>query len=161
MCPALILAANRNDRVKGRTNTLVVSIRTKNGFSQSGAPSGRKWAVDFLGLCENLDIINLIQIGRPKVSVKIKCLEVLKVYGINPIRFTIISKKKMEDKVVDMPFKWRPEVRDSCVKIVCFTGDLNLVDREFITQNEDWIISKIRVFVTRNMEFVGNKVLNI
>lgn len=105
MCPALILAANRNDRVKGRTNTLVVSIRTKNGFSQSGAPSGRKWAVDFLGLCENLDIINLIQIGRPKVSVKIKCLEVLKVYGINPIRFTIISKKKMEDKVVDMPFK--------------------------------------------------------
>jgi len=50
ICPALMLAANRNDRVRGRTITLVVSIRTRNGFSQSGAPSGRKWAVVFLGL---------------------------------------------------------------------------------------------------------------
>ena len=45
-----MLAARRKDRVRGRTITLVVSIRTKNGLSQSGAPSGRKWAVDFLGL---------------------------------------------------------------------------------------------------------------
>lgn len=42
MCPALIFAASRNDRVNGRTITLVVSISTRNGLSQSGAPSGRK-----------------------------------------------------------------------------------------------------------------------
>jgi len=42
MCPALILAARRNDKVIGRTVTLVVSIRTRKGLSQSGAPSGRK-----------------------------------------------------------------------------------------------------------------------
>ena len=42
ICPALILAANRNDSVMGRTIILVVSISTKNGLSQSGAPSGRK-----------------------------------------------------------------------------------------------------------------------
>jgi len=42
MWPALIFAANRNDRVNGRTIILVVSIRTRNGFNQSGAPSGRK-----------------------------------------------------------------------------------------------------------------------
>jgi len=42
MCPALMLAASRNDSVIGRTMILVVSIITRNGFSQSGAPSGRK-----------------------------------------------------------------------------------------------------------------------
>jgi hypothetical protein len=40
--PALIFAASRKDRVSGRTKILVVSIITKNGLSQSGAPSGRK-----------------------------------------------------------------------------------------------------------------------
>jgi hypothetical protein len=47
------------------------------------------------------------------------------------------------------------------VKIVCFTGDLNLLAREFMTQNEDWIIRRIRVLVNRNMEFVGKRVLNM
>jgi hypothetical protein len=42
MWPALMFAASRKDSVSGRTKTLVVSIRTKNGFNQSGAPSGRK-----------------------------------------------------------------------------------------------------------------------
>ena len=40
----------------GRTVTLVVSISTRNGLSQSGAPSGRKWATDFLIDLANLDI---------------------------------------------------------------------------------------------------------
>jgi len=42
MWPAVMFAANRNERVSGRTRTLDVSINTKNGFNQSGAPSGRK-----------------------------------------------------------------------------------------------------------------------
>lgn len=42
MWPALMFAASRNDKVSGRTVILVVSIRTRNGFNQSGAPSGRK-----------------------------------------------------------------------------------------------------------------------
>lgn len=50
MWPALILAAKRNDRVSGRTVILVVSIMTRNGFSQSGAPSGSRCATVFLGL---------------------------------------------------------------------------------------------------------------
>ena len=41
MWPALILAAKRKERVKGRTKILTVSIITKNGFNQSGAPPGR------------------------------------------------------------------------------------------------------------------------
>lgn len=34
ICPALILAASRNERVKGRTEMLMVSIKTKKGLSQ-------------------------------------------------------------------------------------------------------------------------------
>jgi phosphodiesterase/alkaline phosphatase D-like protein len=75
MCPAVILAASRNDRVIGRTKTLVVSIRTKKGFSHSGAPSGRKWAVDFLGANMKPEINMLIHIGSPIVRVIIRCLE--------------------------------------------------------------------------------------
>jgi len=78
MCPALMFAANRNDRVIGRTVTLVVSISTRNGLSQSGAPSGRKWAIDFIIELVNLDIIIDSHRGSPKIRVKIKCLDVLK-----------------------------------------------------------------------------------
>jgi hypothetical protein len=42
MCPAVMLAASRNDSVIGRTKILVVSIITRNGFNHSGAPSGKK-----------------------------------------------------------------------------------------------------------------------
>ena len=72
MWPALIFAANRKDKVIGRTVILVVSINTKNGFSQSGAPSGRKWAIDFFKDLINLDIIIESHSGRPKINVKIK-----------------------------------------------------------------------------------------
>jgi len=53
-------------------------------LSQSGAPSGRKCAIEALGALENVEIIILNQIGRPKLSVKIKCLDKLKVYGTKP-----------------------------------------------------------------------------
>lgn len=78
MCPALILAASRNDRVRGRTEILVVSIITRKGLSQSGAPSGRKWAINILGNLTRLDEIIDSQIGRPKDRVKMRWLDVLK-----------------------------------------------------------------------------------
>ncbi len=73
------MAASRNERVSGRTSTLVDSIRTRNGFSQSGAPSGRKCAVAFFGAYAKLEIIIPIHSGSPKVSVMIRCLDRLKV----------------------------------------------------------------------------------
>jgi len=72
MCPALMFAANRNDNVIGRTIILVVSIRTRKGFNQSGALSGRKCAIEALGFLENLDMIIESQSGRPNLNVKIK-----------------------------------------------------------------------------------------
>jgi hypothetical protein len=35
ICPAVILAANWNNRVTGRIDTLIVSIIIRNGFNQS------------------------------------------------------------------------------------------------------------------------------
>lgn len=48
--PAVILAARRNLKVIGRTEILVVSIRTKNGFNHLGAPPGRREAIQYGGL---------------------------------------------------------------------------------------------------------------
>ena len=78
MWPALILAANRKDKVKGRTRMLVDSIIIRNGFNQLGAPSGSKWAiVAFIFLADD-DIINDIHIGKPIDNVMIRCLDNLK-----------------------------------------------------------------------------------
>jgi hypothetical protein len=63
--------------VRGRTIILVVSIRIRNGFSQSGAPSGSRCASEALGAMVNLDARNDIHIGRPMARVKIKCLDSL------------------------------------------------------------------------------------
>ena len=111
--PAVMFAANRNDSVIGRTIILVVSISTRNGFSHSGAPSGRKWAVDFFIEYENDEINILIQSGRPIESVKIKWLDDDKEYGIIPIRLIKISKINNEEIVIDKPFKLIDDVRDS------------------------------------------------
>ena len=48
--PAVILAASRNERVIGRTAVLRISMSTRKGLSQSGAPPGRKWATKCFGL---------------------------------------------------------------------------------------------------------------
>jgi hypothetical protein len=111
MWPAVILAASRNDRVNGRTIILVVSIRTRNGFNQSGAPSGRKCAVEFLGLKKKDEMINLNHRGSAKDKDIIRCLDNLNVYGIIPARLIIIININKEVTIKDMPFRCVDEVR--------------------------------------------------
>ena len=41
--PAIMLAANRTAKVKGRINILTDSITTINGINTPGVPSGTKW----------------------------------------------------------------------------------------------------------------------
>ena len=87
MWPALMFAANRKDKVIGRTIIDEDSIRTRNGFSHVGAPSGSKWAIVAEGDFVALEMININHIGSPKVRVNRRWLEDLNVYGNNPIRF--------------------------------------------------------------------------
>ena len=75
MWPALILAANRNDKVIGRRHILIVSINTRNGFSQSGAPAGSKWAANDEGDHTAAVIIKDNHKGSPNVNVISKCLD--------------------------------------------------------------------------------------
>ena len=67
-----MLAASRNDRVSGRTVILIVSINTRNGLSQSGAPDGSKWAINSFFLLIKLDIIIDNHKGNPISNVNIK-----------------------------------------------------------------------------------------
>ena len=64
-----MLAARRNDRVIGRTMIEDDSINTRNGFNQSGAPSGKRWAMVFFGDVVVLDKMSISHIGRPILSV--------------------------------------------------------------------------------------------
>ena len=66
ICPALMLAASRKDKVIGRTIVLRVSTRTRKGFSQSGAPAGNRPAAKDVGAWRILDIIRPSHRGRPK-----------------------------------------------------------------------------------------------
>ena len=77
ICPALILAANRKARVNGRTSILIVSINTKKGFSQSGAPAGSRWAKNIFGAWSLADTIKDNHMGRAIERVKIRCLVTL------------------------------------------------------------------------------------
>jgi len=77
MWPALMLAASRNESVIGRTEILVVSIRTKKGFSQNGAPPGRIPAAKSDGEFTTDDRIRANHKGRARDKVKYKWLDVL------------------------------------------------------------------------------------
>lgn len=118
MWPAVMFAASRKDRVIGCTNTLIVSVKTRNGFSHVGAPSGRKWAIVFFGCFVSLDRIISSHIGSPIDSVMIKCLVFLSEYGVIPNKFDKIMVTKIVDTRADIPFICVEYVRDSCEKIV-------------------------------------------
>jgi len=55
------------------------SISTRNGFSHSGAPSGRRWAMVAFTDFTVLDIMNSIHIGKPILNVNSRCLDTLNV----------------------------------------------------------------------------------
>jgi len=44
MCPAIIFAVKRIDRVNGRITNLILSITTIKGIRITGHPKGTKWA---------------------------------------------------------------------------------------------------------------------
>ena len=74
MCPALILAARRKDKVNGRTKVLNVSIITRKGFNQLGACPGKSIAIKTIGEKEKDERIKANQIGRANDKDKNKCL---------------------------------------------------------------------------------------
>lgn len=169
ICPAVIFAASRNDRVIGRTMILVVSIITRNGFSHSGAPSGRKCATDFLGEYEKDDRIIDNHIGSPIDRVIIRCLDDDREYGIIPIKLIkiiVINSAVISD---DIPFKLNDIVRDNWVIITSIIGRLIEFFRCLNFHIWGWIIiinailSIIASVVdgNNNVKFAGSKIEKI
>ena len=78
MCPALILAISRTERVIGRAMILTVSIRTKKGFRGAGAPIGRRAATADLGIKTAPEIIIDSHKGNPNVKETARWLVALK-----------------------------------------------------------------------------------
>ena len=70
--PAVIFAARRKERVTGRAIILTVSTSTRKGFSQSGAPPGRRPARKDFGEYIALERIKESQSERPRGRVKIR-----------------------------------------------------------------------------------------
>jgi len=97
--PATIFAANRIDKVIGRIIFLTVSIITIIGIKNEGVPKGTKWANSLLywKIIENNIVPN--QIGNASINVIDKCLVLVKIYGINPIKLEKIIKKNIEIKI--------------------------------------------------------------
>lgn len=101
--PATILAANRIDSVIGRIIFLTVSIITIMGIKNEGVPNGTRWANNLLYWNTIENNIVPIQIGRAKTKVIDKCLVLVKIYGINPIKLEKIIKKNTEMKIKIVP----------------------------------------------------------
>lgn len=106
-----MLAARRNERVRGRTLILMVSIITKNGFSQCGAPPGRSLAAQLEVLYTIADRIKASHNGRPNLSVNNKWLENLKTAGSSPNKLILmIIMNSLTSRILN-PFMWAPVVR--------------------------------------------------
>lgn len=90
--------------MSGRTETLTDSIITRNGFNQSGAPSGSRCAADALGAPTQLEIMKEAHSGRPSLNVITRWLDKLNVYGDIPIKLVKIMVKNKEVMISEAPF---------------------------------------------------------
>lgn len=113
-----MFAASRKDKVRGRTLILIVSMITRNGFNQWGAPPGNSPASHLVGLNTIADIIKASHSGRPNLSVNNKCLEYLNTAGSKPIKLILIIIINKATRNELNPFKWIPWVRVPCSFII-------------------------------------------
>ena len=120
ICPALMLAASRNERVIGRSRILMDSTKAKNGFNQSGAPPGRIPAMNLVGDQMIDEIIRLSHRGIANDIVINRCLVFLKTYGKRPRMFMEIIRINAEDRINERPFKCLPVVRVTWEFIISF-----------------------------------------
>jgi len=109
----LMLAANRIDSVRGRTDVLIDSIKIKKGLNHVGVLFGRRCARNFLGLWVMLDRRLESHSGILSDSVNIMCLERLSVYGFMPRMLINISKINVDVIIEVIPFRVFVSVRFS------------------------------------------------
>lgn len=77
-CPAIMLAANRIAKVRGRIRELVSSIPTIKGMRAPGVPRGNRWASIRPGVFNQPQSMWPSQRGSARVKVNTRWLEAVK-----------------------------------------------------------------------------------
>lgn len=118
-CPAIIFAVNRTANVPGRMIFLIVSMHTINGIKIPGVPCGTKWQNICCVLLIHPYNINLNHKGNLKVRVKVRCLDLVKIYGNNPRKLLnrIIENKLINRNVLPLNLLFPKRFLNSLCKV--------------------------------------------
>lgn len=98
------------------------------------------------------DIRNVSQSGKPKVKVKIRCLDNLNEYGIKPAKLIKIINENREEIIDDLPFTKNANVRDSWSLIIDFMVIIGAFVRLKDIQNVIWIVNTRNIFISINID---------
>lgn len=119
----------------------MVSASVRNGFNQSGAPSGSKAATKALVFLMIDLMIIVSQRGRPNARVNIKWLDVGRRYGIRPDQFVRIRKINNGVIIDDIPLIDFPMVR-FIWSFIRVNGAVSIEERRVgVSHREDVIIA--------------------
>jgi len=110
-CPAIMFAVSRTARVPGRMTLLIVSMITMNGINMDGVPCGTRCSNMWLVFLIHPNSINLNHIGRAKVSVSVKCLVLVKMYGNSPRKLFAKIIKNSDVRINEFPLFSFPLLR--------------------------------------------------
>lgn len=83
-CPAIMFAVSRTASVPGRIRFLIVSMITMNGISMVGVPWGTRCSNMWFVFLIHPNSINLTHRGKASVSVSVRWLVLVKMYGNRP-----------------------------------------------------------------------------
>jgi len=89
ICPAVMFAAKRTERVIGRIICLTLSIRVINWERAIGVLKGTRWAKKWFVLLRALKSQKANQRGKAKDRVKAMWAVSVKTYGKRPIKFRV------------------------------------------------------------------------
>ena len=102
-CPAIMFAVRRTGSVPGRIRFLIVSIITINGISMVGVPWGTRCSNMWLMFLIHPNSINLTHKGKASVSVRIRYLVLVKMYGNSPKRLFIRIIRNRDVRMNEFP----------------------------------------------------------
>lgn len=106
--PAIILAVNRTANLPGRIILLIVSINTIKGINTLGVPLGTKWVNIILVFLNHPNSIMDNHKGKAMVREKVKCLVLVKIYGISPKKLFIRININKETVIKVIPLEFNP-----------------------------------------------------
>lgn len=154
-CPAIILAVNRIDNVRGRIIKLIDSIKTINGIRTGGVPWGVRWEKKSLIKYHILKSIIEIHIDNDNDKEKFKCLEAVKIYGNNPIILLIRIKVNNLIKIIKFISEYLRIILSSLIKNLNIIFH-SIIYREGISQYWNGKITIIKHILN---QFIENFIL--